>query len=61
VERREAERGRHGDLEEGDAAALRERFYALAVRQRSRIGKAERLLGRALTGRAARRARAPEE
>jgi tRNA (guanosine-2'-O-)-methyltransferase len=61
VERREAERGRHGDLEEGDAAALRERFYALAVRQRARIGKAERLLGRALTGRAARRARAPEE
>jgi tRNA (guanosine-2'-O-)-methyltransferase len=57
VERRERERGRHGDLDEADAAALKERFYALAVRQRTRIAKAERLDARALTGRAARRAR----
>jgi tRNA (guanosine-2'-O-)-methyltransferase len=41
VERREAERGRHGDLEPADAAALRERFYVLAVKQRARIAKAE--------------------
>ncbi len=41
VERRERERGRHGDLDEADAAALRERFYVLAVKQRARIGKAE--------------------
>ena len=38
---REAERGRHGDLDEADAAALRERFYVLAVKQRARIAKAE--------------------
>ena len=57
VDRRERERGRHGDLDEADAAALKERFYALAVRQRARIAKAERLDARALTGRAARRAR----
>ncbi|HEY6098304.1 MAG TPA: RNA methyltransferase [Anaeromyxobacter sp.] len=43
VERREAERGRHGDLPEADAAALRERFYVLAVKQRARIAKAERV------------------
>jgi len=41
VERREAERGRHGDLPEGEAQALRERFYVLAVKQRARIAKAE--------------------
>jgi tRNA (guanosine-2'-O-)-methyltransferase len=41
VERREAERGRHGDLSEAEAAALRERFYVLAVKQRARIAKAE--------------------
>jgi tRNA (guanosine-2'-O-)-methyltransferase len=41
VERREAERGRHGDLGEEDALALRERFYVLAVKQRARIAKAE--------------------
>lgn len=52
VERREAERGRHGDLPEGEAQALRERFYLLAVKQRSRIAKAE-----AVQDRAARRAR----
>ncbi len=42
VERRVAERGRHGDLTEAEALALRERFYVLAVKQRSRIAKAER-------------------
>jgi tRNA (guanosine-2'-O-)-methyltransferase len=52
VERREVERGRHGDLAEADAAALRERFYLLAVKQRARIAKAE-----AVHERAARRAR----
>lgn len=41
VERREAERGRHGDLAEAEAAALRERFYLLAVKQRARIARAE--------------------
>ncbi|ABS28503.1 RNA methyltransferase [Anaeromyxobacter sp. Fw109-5] len=43
VERRAAERGRHGDLSELEAAALRERFYVLAVKQRARIAKAERV------------------
>ncbi|HET6923934.1 MAG TPA: RNA methyltransferase [Anaeromyxobacteraceae bacterium] len=47
VERREAERGRHGDLSEEEARALRERFYLLAVKQRARIAKAERVLERA--------------
>ena len=47
VERREVERGRHGDLAEEDARALRERFYLLAVKQRARIAKAERVLERA--------------
>ncbi|HTN51805.1 MAG TPA: RNA methyltransferase [Anaeromyxobacter sp.] len=51
VERREVERGRHGDLEEAEAAALRERFYVLAVKQRARIAKAEAVA----TRRAARR------
>jgi tRNA (guanosine-2'-O-)-methyltransferase len=46
VERREAERGRHGDLPEADAAALRERFYVLAVKQRARIAKAEQVAAR---------------
>jgi tRNA (guanosine-2'-O-)-methyltransferase len=41
VERRVAERGRHGDLADADAAALRERFYVLAVKQRARISKAQ--------------------
>src|SRR6266540_2454790 len=40
VERREVERGRHGDLPDDEAAALRERFYVLAVKQRARIAKA---------------------
>jgi tRNA (guanosine-2'-O-)-methyltransferase len=43
VERREAERGRHGDLSGEEAAALRERFYVLAVKQRARIAKAEQV------------------
>jgi tRNA (guanosine-2'-O-)-methyltransferase len=42
VERRVAERGRHGDLPEAEAQTMRERFYVLAVKQRSRIAKAER-------------------
>ncbi len=41
IERRVAERGRHGDLAEPEAAALRERFYVLAVKQRARISKAQ--------------------
>ena len=47
VERREAERGRHGDLSAADAAALRERFYVLAVKQRARIAKAHAVAERA--------------
>ena len=46
VERREAERGRHGDLPEQEIGALRERFYVLAVKQRSRIAKAEAVADR---------------
>jgi tRNA (guanosine-2'-O-)-methyltransferase len=46
VERREADRGRHGDLDPADAAALRERFYVLAVKQRARIAKAEAVKAR---------------
>jgi tRNA (guanosine-2'-O-)-methyltransferase len=41
VERREAERGRHGDLAPAEAEALRQRFYLLAVKQRTRVAKAE--------------------
>jgi tRNA (guanosine-2'-O-)-methyltransferase len=55
VERRERERGRHGDLEEAECEALRERFYVLAVKQRARISKAEAARARS-SGRAARRA-----
>ncbi len=50
VERREAERGRHGDLSEEEARALRERFYLLAVKQRARVAKAERAQERAARG-----------
>ncbi len=50
VERRVAERGRHGDLPAEEAAELRRRFYVLAVKQRARIARAA-----AATGRAARR------
>jgi len=42
VERRTAERGRHGDLDEAEVEALRARFYTKSVKQRSRIAKAER-------------------
>ena len=42
MERRTAERGRHGDLDEAEAEALRARFYTKSVKQRSRIAKAER-------------------
>jgi tRNA (guanosine-2'-O-)-methyltransferase len=55
VERREAERGRHGDLDEAEAAALRQRFYVLAVKQRARIAKAERAEERAAARRGGRR------
>ncbi len=46
VERREVERGRHGDLSAEEAAQLRERFYVLAVKQRARIAKAEQVHAR---------------
>jgi tRNA (guanosine-2'-O-)-methyltransferase len=46
VERREIERGRHGDLSEADAAALRQRFYVVAVKQRTRIAKAQQVAER---------------
>ncbi|MGA8891164.1 MAG: RNA methyltransferase [Anaeromyxobacteraceae bacterium] len=46
VDRREAQRGRHGDLPEGEAEELRQRFYVLAVKQRSRIAKAEAVADR---------------
>jgi len=42
VDRREAERGRHGDLSPAEAEALRARFYALSVKQRAKVAKAER-------------------
>jgi tRNA (guanosine-2'-O-)-methyltransferase len=47
VERRQAERGRHGDLDEAEAEALRQRFYTRSVKQRARIAKAERAAERA--------------
>jgi tRNA (guanosine-2'-O-)-methyltransferase len=40
VERRELERGAHGDLPPAELEALRERFYALSVNQRARVAKA---------------------
>jgi len=46
VERREVERGRHGDLTDAEAQALRERYYLLAVKQRTRVAKAEAALER---------------
>ncbi len=55
--RRVAERGQHGDLSPAEAAELQARFYALAVRQRGRIAKAERAHARTLSGRAARKIR----
>ena len=57
VARRVVERGRHGDLSPAEAAELQERFYALAVHQRGRIAKAERVQARVLSGRAARKIR----
>ena len=46
VDRREAERGRHGDLTAAEAEALRARFYALSVKQRVRVAKAARAMER---------------
>jgi tRNA (guanosine-2'-O-)-methyltransferase len=46
IDRRELQRGSHGDLPESEAAELRERFYVLAVKQRSRIAKAEAVAAR---------------
>jgi tRNA (guanosine-2'-O-)-methyltransferase len=46
VEQRVVERGRHGDLGEAEAEALRQRFYVLAVKQRARISKAEQVAER---------------
>jgi tRNA (guanosine-2'-O-)-methyltransferase len=46
VERRELERGRHGDLSPAEAEALRERFYALSVSPRARVALAARRAGR---------------
>jgi len=42
VERREVERGRHGDLPPAELEALRVKFYALSVNQRARVAKAAR-------------------
>jgi tRNA (guanosine-2'-O-)-methyltransferase len=46
IDRREAQRGRHGDLPEAEAETLRQRFYLLAVKQRSRIATAEAVADR---------------
>jgi tRNA (guanosine-2'-O-)-methyltransferase len=46
VERREAERGRHGDLSPDEAEALRRRFYVQAVKQRARIAKGQQRAAR---------------
>jgi tRNA (guanosine-2'-O-)-methyltransferase len=43
VDRRVAERGRHGDLAPEEAEALRTRFYRHSVKQRVRVAKAERV------------------
>jgi tRNA (guanosine-2'-O-)-methyltransferase len=40
VDRREVERGRHGDLTPAEAEALLAKFYALSVNQRARVAKA---------------------
>jgi tRNA (guanosine-2'-O-)-methyltransferase len=42
VDRREVERGRHGDLTSVEAEALLAKFYALSVNQRARVAKAAR-------------------
>jgi len=57
VERRERRPGGHGDLSPDEAEVLRQRFYGLAVRQRTRIAKAEAAQARTLSGRAARKVR----
>ena len=57
VERRQQERGGHGDLAEDEAEVLRRRFYVLAVKQRARIAKAEAVASKVLSGRQARRLR----
>jgi tRNA (guanosine-2'-O-)-methyltransferase len=56
VERRQQERGRHGDLTGEEAAALRERFYTKSVKQRTRIAKAERAAERHAVRQRSRRA-----
>jgi len=61
VERRLAERGRHGDLADDEARALRERFYVLAVKQRARIAKATAAEDRRERLARARQAAAPGE
>jgi tRNA (guanosine-2'-O-)-methyltransferase len=40
IDRREAERGRHGDLSDAEVEALRQRVYTKSVKQRTRIAKA---------------------
>jgi tRNA (guanosine-2'-O-)-methyltransferase len=42
VDRRVAERGRHGDLSPEEAETLRTRFYTKSVKQRVKVAKAER-------------------
>jgi tRNA (guanosine-2'-O-)-methyltransferase len=54
VERREVERGRHGDLTPAEAEALRARFYALSVKQRARVALAGRAVAPPRGGRPAR-------
>ena len=46
VDRREVERGRHGDLTPAEAEALRTRFYALSVNQRARVARAAQVEAR---------------
>jgi tRNA (guanosine-2'-O-)-methyltransferase len=47
VDRRELERGRHGDLPPAELEALRARFYALSVKQRAKVARAEQAARRA--------------
>ena len=42
VDRREVERGHHGDLPPAELEALRAEFYALSVNQRAKLAKAAR-------------------
>ncbi len=57
VERRQVERGRHGDLSEAEAEALRQRFYVKSMKQRSRIAQAEAAVERGVPLRRGRRGR----